>query len=61
MVILPGGGTGNLFDSPNTLGRSKDTSDQKNLFQRYSRKIWRRLSLGLGNIGFPGIKRNLEI
>ena len=60
MVILPGGGFGNLFNSPNTLDRSEDTSDQKNLFKDILAKYGRAEPLA-SDIGFPGIKRNLEI
>ena len=59
MVILPSGGTGNLFNSPNTLHRSKDTSDQKNLFKDILAKYGGELLAS--DIGFPRIKRNLEI
>ena len=60
MVILPSGGFGNLFNSANTLDRSKDTSDQKNLFKDILAKYGREEPLA-SNIGFPGIKGNLEI
>ena len=61
MVILPSGGFGNLFNSANTLDRSKDTSsDQKNLFKDILAKYGRGEPLA-SDIGFPGIKRNLEI
>ena len=55
MVILPGGGFGNLFNSPNTLDRSEDTSDQKNLFKDILAKYGRAEPLA-SDIGFPGIK-----
>ena len=59
MVILPSGGAGNLFNSANTLHRSKDRSDQKNLFKDVLAKYGgERLA---SDIGFPRIKRNLEI
>ena len=60
MVILPSGGFGNLFNSANTLDRSKDTSDQKNLFKDILAKYGRGEPLA-SDIGFPGIKGNLEI
>ena len=59
MVILPSGGAGNLFNSANTLHRSEDRSDQKNLFKDVLAKYGgERLA---SDIGFPRIKRNLEI